>query len=84
MKKAQPELNKLEKKYTNKTSEDDQMKKAQEMMLIYQKYQINPVINKEKEQKLPKIDDKTVSIKLTQPYFKSLSKAYKILNLSII
>ena len=43
MKKAQPELNKLEKKYTNKTSEDDQMKKAQEMMLIYQKYQINPV-----------------------------------------
>lgn len=43
MKKAQPELNKLEKKYANKTSEDDQMKKAQEMMLIYQKYQINPV-----------------------------------------
>lgn len=43
MKKAQPELNKLEKKYANKTSEDDQMKKAQEMMVIYQKYQINPV-----------------------------------------
>lgn len=43
MKKAQPELNKLEKKYANKTSEDDQMKKAQEMMLIYQKYQINPI-----------------------------------------
>lgn len=43
MKKAQPELNKLEKKYTNKNSEDDQMKKAQEMMLIYQKYQINPI-----------------------------------------
>ena len=43
MKKAQPELNKLEKKYANKTSEDEQMKKAQEMMLIYQKYQINPV-----------------------------------------
>lgn len=49
---------------------------------ILKKYQINPVINKEKEQKLPKIDDKTVSIKLTQPYFKSLSKAYKILNLN--
>lgn len=43
MKKAQPELNRLEKKYTNKNSEDDQMKKAQEMMLIYQKYQINPI-----------------------------------------
>lgn len=43
MKQAQPELTKLEKKYENKTSVEDQNKKAQEMMLIYQKYKINPV-----------------------------------------
>ena len=43
IKKAQPELTKLEKKYENKTSTEDQNKKAQEMMLIYQKYQINPL-----------------------------------------
>lgn len=43
IKKAQPELTKLEKKYENKTSTEDQTKKAQEMMLIYQKYNINPV-----------------------------------------
>ena len=43
MKKAQPELQKLEKKYENKTITEDQQKKAQEMLLIYQKYQINPM-----------------------------------------
>ena len=43
IKKAQPELTKLEKKYENKTSVEDQNKKAQEMMLIYQKYKINPM-----------------------------------------
>ena len=43
MKKAQPEIQKLEKKYENKTSTEDQNKKAQEMMLIYQKYKINPI-----------------------------------------
>ena len=43
MKKAQPELAKLEKKYENKTSAEDQNKKAQEMMIIYQKYKINPI-----------------------------------------
>lgn len=43
IKEAQPELNKLEKKYANKNSVEDQNKKAQEMMLIYQKYKINPV-----------------------------------------
>lgn len=43
IKKAQPELTKLEKKYENKTSVEDQNKKAQEMMMIYQKYKINPV-----------------------------------------
>ena len=43
LKKAQPEMAKIEKKYENKTSVEDQNKKAQEMMLIYQKYKINPV-----------------------------------------
>ena len=43
IKKAQPELTKLEKKYENKTSAEDQNKKAQEMMMIYQKYKINPL-----------------------------------------
>lgn len=41
--KASPELEKLEKKYKEKTSTEDQQRKAQEMMLIYQKYQINPI-----------------------------------------
>lgn len=43
IKKAQPELEKIEKKYQGKESQDDQMKKAQEMMLVYQKYKINPM-----------------------------------------
>jgi len=43
MKKAQPELKKLENKYKGKESQEDQMKKAQEMMVIYKKYDINPV-----------------------------------------
>lgn len=43
IKKVQPELDRLEKKYKGKDSEEDQMKKAQEMMLIYQKYKINPL-----------------------------------------
>ena len=43
IKKANPEITKLEKKYENKTSPEDQNKKAQEMMLIYQKYKINPL-----------------------------------------
>ena len=43
IKKAQPELTRLEKKYENKNSAEDQNRKAQEMMLIYQKYKINPI-----------------------------------------
>ena len=43
IKKAQPELTKIEKKYENKTTAEDQNKKAQEMMMVYQKYKINPV-----------------------------------------
>ena len=43
MKNAKPELDKLEKKYENKTSQDDLMRKSQEMMMIYKKYNINPM-----------------------------------------
>lgn len=43
MKKAQPELKRLENKYKGKDSQEDQMKKAQEMMVIYKKYDISPV-----------------------------------------
>ena len=43
MKKAQPEIEKLEKKYKDKTDSDSMMKKSQETMLIYKKYDINPV-----------------------------------------
>ena len=43
MKKAQPELAKLEKKYKNKNDQESMMKKSQEMMFIYKKYNINPM-----------------------------------------
>lgn len=43
MKLAQKDLEKLENKYRNRNSQDDQMKKAQEMMTIYKKYNINPM-----------------------------------------
>lgn len=43
MKKAQPEIEKLEKKYAGKETTEDQQRKAQEMMMIYQKYKINPI-----------------------------------------
>lgn len=43
MQKAKPELDKLEKKYKNRTDQEAMMQKSQEMMLIYKKYNINPV-----------------------------------------
>lgn len=43
MKVAQKDLAKLEKKYSGRDSQEDQMKKAQEMMAIYKKYNINPM-----------------------------------------
>ena len=43
MKNAKPELDRLEKKYANKTSQDDMMRKSQEMLMIYKKYNINPM-----------------------------------------
>jgi YidC/Oxa1 family membrane protein insertase len=43
MKKAQPELAKIEKKYGDATDQQTMMAKSQEMMMIYKKYNINPV-----------------------------------------
>jgi len=43
MKKAQPELQRLESKYANKNDQQSQMQKSQEMMMIYKKYNINPL-----------------------------------------
>ena len=43
MMKAKPEIDRIEKKYKDKTSQEDMMKKSQEMMLVYQKYKINPL-----------------------------------------
>ena len=43
MRKIQPELEKLEKKYAGKDDQDSMMKKSQETMMIYQKYKINPL-----------------------------------------
>lgn len=43
LKKAQPELNKIETKYKNRQDQEAMMQKSQEMMLIYKKYNINPL-----------------------------------------
>lgn len=43
MKQAKPELDRLERKYANKTDNDSMMKKSQEMAFIYKKYNINPI-----------------------------------------
>ncbi len=43
MKKAQPEIAKIEKKYANKTDQESMNKKGQEMLAIYKKYKINPM-----------------------------------------
>lgn len=43
MKKAKPELDKLEKKYKGKTDQASMTQKSQEMMMIYKKNSINPL-----------------------------------------
>ena len=43
LQKAKPELDKLEKKYANKQDQESMMQKSQEMLLIYKKYDINPM-----------------------------------------
>lgn len=43
MKKAQPELERIEKKYADKTDQESTMRKSQETLAVYQKYGINPM-----------------------------------------
>ena len=43
IKKAQPKLNKIEKKYANKTDQESMMMKSNEMMAVYKEYKINPI-----------------------------------------
>ena len=43
MKKAQPELNKIQKKYADKKDQESMMKQNQEIMAVYKKYNINPM-----------------------------------------
>lgn len=40
---AKPEIDKIEKKYKDKKSQEEMMQKSQEIMLVYKKYKINPV-----------------------------------------
>lgn len=43
MKEVQPAMEKIENKYKDKKGEEDQKKKAEEMMMLYQKNKINPI-----------------------------------------
>lgn len=43
MKKAQPKLQKIEKKYANKTDQESMMMKSQETMAVYREFKINPL-----------------------------------------
>lgn len=43
MKKAQPEIDRITKKYKDKQDQDAMMKQSQEMMMIYKKYNISPM-----------------------------------------
>lgn len=43
IKKAQPEIDRINKKYENKLDQESQLKKSQETLLVYQKYNINPM-----------------------------------------
>ena len=43
MKKAQPELNRIQKKYEGKQDQDSMMKQNQEIMAVYKKYNISPI-----------------------------------------
>jgi YidC/Oxa1 family membrane protein insertase len=43
MKKLQPEIARIERKYKDKTDNESLMMKSQETMMLYKKYQINPV-----------------------------------------
>lgn len=45
IKNATPEIQKLEKKYANDTSNEAMLLKQQEMMMIYKKYKVNPMMS---------------------------------------
>ena len=45
MQKAQPELQKIEKKYAGRNDQEAMMMKSQEMLALYKKYQISPVLS---------------------------------------
>lgn len=44
MKKAQPDIERIERKYRGRTDNDSLMAKSQETMLVYKKYKVNPMI----------------------------------------
>ncbi len=43
IKKAQPELDRIQKKYKDKQDQESMIKQNQEMMMVYKKYNINPL-----------------------------------------
>lgn len=45
MQKAMPELQRIEKKYANRQDQEAMALKAQETMLVYQKYKVNPFVS---------------------------------------
>lgn len=44
MQKAAPEIQKIEKKYQNRTDNESLMMKSQETMMVYKKYKVSPVL----------------------------------------
>ncbi len=45
MQKLQPEMQKLEKKYAGRNDQESMMAKSQEMMMLYKKYKVNPMLS---------------------------------------
>lgn len=43
LKKAQPEIERIERKYKDKTDQESMMQKSQETLAVYKKYNINPI-----------------------------------------
>ena len=43
LKKAQPEIDRINRKYENKNDQDSMMQKSQETLMLYKKYNINPL-----------------------------------------
>ena len=43
IKKAQPELNRIQNKYKDKQDQESMLKQNQEMLMVYKKYNINPM-----------------------------------------